>query len=82
MIARVTYMRVSNAGDPLLYFGNADHHLDHTPKKGVISVQGSWLESETKPVFPIIGGTEDYEKARGTVTYEPAVSRFTYDVLS
>jgi hypothetical protein len=77
-------MRLSNAGDPLLYFGNANHHLDHTSKKGVISVQGSWLESQTKPVFPAIGGTGDYERARGTVTYERAipVHRFTYDVLN
>ena len=60
----------------MLYFGNANHHLDD----GVISVQGHWLETETKPVFPIIGGTGDYKLARGTVTYETAIPQFTYDV--
>jgi hypothetical protein len=76
LIARVTYMRLSNSGDPLLYFGNADHHLDD----GVISVQGHWLETEKKHVFSIIGGTGDYKLARGTVTYKPAVPQFRYDV--
>jgi hypothetical protein len=81
LIARVTYMLVSSTGDPLLYFGNADHHLEGTREKGVISLQGSWLETESDPVFPIIGGTGDHERARGTVTYHRASSRFTYDVL-
>ena len=63
-----------------LNFGNADHHLDHTKKKGMISVQGSWRDIETKPVFAIIGGTGAYKHARGTVTYHPAISQFTYDV--
>jgi hypothetical protein len=76
LIASVKYMRLSHSGDPLLYFGNANHHLDD----GVISVQGHWLETETKPVFPIIGGTGDYKLARGTVTYETAIPQFTYDV--
>jgi hypothetical protein len=52
-----------------------------TPRRrGVISVQGSWRDSETKPVFAIIGGTGDYAKARGTVTCEAAIPQFTYDV--
>jgi hypothetical protein len=78
LIARVTYMQVSATPttDPLLYFGNADHHL----QKGVISVQGSWRESETNPVFPIIGGTGKYKRARGTVTYDRAIHQFRYDV--
>jgi hypothetical protein len=59
-------MELPANGDKL-HFGNADHCLDHTKKKGVISVQGSWRDSDIKPVFAIIGGTGDYRKARGTV---------------
>jgi Dirigent-like protein len=79
LIARVTWMDLPASGDTL-YFGNADHHLDRTKKKGVISVQGSWRESETKSVFAIIGGTGDYKFARGTVTYVHLITQFTYDV--
>jgi hypothetical protein len=72
-------MELPANGDPLK-FGNADHRLDHTKKKGVISVQGSWRDSDKTPVCAIIGGTGDYRKARGTVTYELAVPQFTYDL--
>jgi hypothetical protein len=36
LIARVTWMELPATGDKL-HFGNADHCLDHTKKKGVIS---------------------------------------------
>ena len=79
LIARVTWMDIPTSGDKL-NFGHADHRLTHTKKKGVISIQGSWRDGEKKPVFAITGGTGAYRKARGTVTYEPAVPSFIYDV--
>jgi hypothetical protein len=83
LIARLTFMQVSTAGQVLLLFGNAEHRLDQTPKKGVISVQGSWRTNDNPRVFSIIGGTGDYDTARGSVTFTTlsgGTEEITYNV--
>jgi hypothetical protein len=77
LLARITYMRILAGGD-VFVLGNAEHRLND----GVISVQGSFRFNDTQAVFSIIGGTQRYLAARGTVTWDNppgGPEKFTYD---
>lgn len=74
--ARLTFMDISPAGD-VLFSGNADHQVPG----GKISTQGSFRSNETTSVFAIVGGTDTYALARGTLTLTlvGSTEQFTYD---
>lgn len=77
LLARITYMRILTGGD-VFVLGNAEHRLND----GVISVQRSFRFNDTQAVFSIIGGTQRYLAARGTVTWDNppgGPEKFTYD---
>ena len=81
VIARLTVMNRTPASVPLV-LGNADHHLTKGRHTGMVCAQGSWRFSDRNRVFAIIGGTDDFRAARGTVTFEKvdaAIEKITYE---
>jgi hypothetical protein len=63
--ARLKVMK--NSGGAVLFSNNADNELQG---RGVISTQGPLRTNQAKNVFAIVGGTRQFDKARGTVTVQ------------
>lgn len=60
--ARLKVMQ--NSGGVVLFLNNADNEL----QGGVISTQGPLRTNAAQNVFAIVGGTGQFDRARGTVT--------------
>jgi Dirigent-like protein len=75
--ARLKVMQ--NSGGVILLSNNADNEL----QGGVISTQGPLRTNAAQNVFAIVGGTGQYDQARGTVTVQTVGGKeqVTFNVL-
>jgi Dirigent-like protein len=75
--ARLKVMQ--DSGGVVLFSNNADNEL----QGGVISTQGPLRTNAAQNVFAIVGGTGQFDRARGTVTVQTVAGReqVTFDVL-
>jgi hypothetical protein len=68
LTVRGTFMKVDPPSDPLIA-ANATHRITGLPgRQGDICVQGVFRYSDEPKIIAIVGGTDHFRNARGTLT--------------